>query len=437
MSDLVESVPDILRGLLGIAVFVGIAVLFSSDRKNIPWRVVVVGIVLQFVLAAMVIHVAPVRMAVEAVGLFFVKLLGFTGEGTRFLFGSLLDEKTHGVIFALGVLPSVVFFSAFSAALYYLGILQKIVRGMAWIFSKTMRLSGPETLSATANVFLGQTEAPLLVRPWLAGMTRSEILCVMVGGMATVAGAVMVAYISLLGGGDPQQQLVFATHLLTASVISVPAALMMSKILLPQTEEVDKSLHLAQERNGVNLLDAICHGTTEGVKLAVNVGAMLLVFTALVAFVNFILESGIGAPTGLNALVARWTHGTYDGLSLEFILGILFAPVAWLMGISGDAVLQSGEFLGLRTVLNEFVSFVRLGEMKSAGLYSDPRNLMILTYALTGFANFVSIGVQIGGIGAMAPSQRPTLAQLGWKALIGANLACFMTGAVAGILSPR
>jgi CNT family concentrative nucleoside transporter len=349
----------------------------------------------------------------------------------------LLDEQSHGVVFALAVLPSIVFFSAFSAALYYLGILQKIVRGMAWIFSKTMRLSGPETLSATANVFLGQTEAPLLIRPWLAGMTRSEILCVMVGGMATVAGAVMVAYISLLGGGDPQQQLVFATHLLTASVISVPAALLMSKILLPQTEEVDRSLHLAQERNGVNLLDAICNGTTEGVKLAVNVGAMLLVFTALVAFVNFILERGIGAPTGLNVLVAQWTNGTYEGFSLEFILGILFAPVAWLMGISSDAVLQSGEFLGLRTVLNEFVSFVRLGEMKAEGLYNDPRNLMILTYALTGFANFVSIGVQIGGIGAMAPSQRPTLAQLGWKALLGANLACFMTGAVAGILSPK
>jgi CNT family concentrative nucleoside transporter len=211
----------------------------------------------------------------------------------------------------------------------------------------------------------------------------------------------------------------------------------MSKILLPQTEEVDRSLHLAQERNGVNLLDAICNGTTEGVKLAVNVGAMLLVFTALVAFVNFILERGIGAPTGLNVLVAQWTNGTYEGFSLEFILGILFAPVAWLMGISSDAVLQSGEFLGLRTVLNEFVSFVRLGEMKAEGLYNDPRNLMILTYALTGFANFVSIGVQIGGIGAMAPSQRPTLAQLGWRALLGANLACFMTGAVAGILSPK
>lgn len=432
-----ETLADVGRGLLGIAVFVGVAALFSCDRKNIPWRVVAVGILLQFLLAATVIHLPPVRMAVEAVGLFFVKLLGFTREGTQFLFGTLLDERSHGVVFALAVLPSIVFFSAVSAALYYLGILQRIVRGMAWIFSKTMRLSGPETLSATGNVFLGQTEAPLLIRPWLAGMTRSEILCVMVGGMATVAGAVMVAYISLLGGGDPQQQLVFATHLLTASVISVPAALMMSKILLPQTEEVDRSLHLAQDRNGVNLLDAICNGTTDGVKLAVNVGAMLLVFTALVAFVNFILERGIGAPTGLNTLVAQWTNGTYDEFSLEFILGILFAPVAWLMGISSDAILQSGAFLGLRTVLNEFVSFVQLGEMKAEGLYTDPRNLMILTYALTGFANFVSIGVQIGGIGTLAPSQRPTLAQLGWKALLGANLACFMTGAVAGILAPR
>jgi concentrative nucleoside transporter, CNT family len=255
--------------------------------------------------------------------------------------------------------------------------------------------------------------------------------------MATVAGAVMVAYISLLGGGNAPQQLIFATHLLTASVISVPAAMMMSKILLPQTEEVDRSLHLAQERNGVNLLDAICHGTADGVKLAVNVGAMLLVFTALVALVNFLLERGIGAPTGLNELVARMTGGTYESFSLEFILGMIFSPVAWLMGISSDAVLQSGEFLGLRTVLNEFVSFVRLGEMKADGLYTDPRNLMILTYALTGFANFVSIGVQIGGIGTLAPSQRPALAQLGWKALLGANLACFMTGAVAGILSPR
>ncbi len=429
-----ETSGEFWRGFLGIAVFLGVAVLFSSDRKNIPWRVVGVGLVLQFVLAGLVMHVTPVRMGVELVGMFFVQLLGFTAEGTRFLFGSLLDEKDHGMIFALSVLPSIVFFSAFSAALYYLGILQRIVHGMAWIFSKTMRLSGPETLSASANVFLGQTEAPLLIRPWLAGMTKSEILCIMIGGMATVAGAVMIAYISLLGGGDPEQQLLFATHLLTKSVITVPAALMIAKILLPQTEPVDQSLHLAQESNGVNLLDAICRGTTDGVKLAVNVGAMLLVFTALVALVNFVLEGWLGEVTGLNALVAEWSGGVFDGISLDFLLGMIFAPVAWLMGISGDVVLVSGALLGERTVLNEFVAFVRLGELKATGAFADPRNLMILTYALAGFANIVSIGVQIGGIGGLAPSQRETLARFGWKALLGASLACFLTGAVAGIV---
>jgi CNT family concentrative nucleoside transporter len=430
----VETSGEFWRGFLGIAVFLGVAVLFSADRRNIPWRVVGVGLVLQFVLAGLVMHVTPVRMAVELVGMFFVQLLGFTAEGTRFLFGSLLDEANHGVIFALSVLPSIVFFSAFSAALYYLGVLQKVVHGMAWIFSRTMRLSGPETLSASANVFLGQTEAPLLIRPWLAGMTKSEILCIMIGGMATVAGAVMIAYISLLGGGDPEQQLLFATHLLTKSVITVPAALMIAKILLPQTEPVETSLHLAQESNGVNLLDAICRGTTDGVKLAVNVGAMLLVFTALVALVNHVLEGWIGGPTGLNALVAEWSGGVFDGFSLDFLLGMVFAPVAWLMGISGDAVLVSGALLGERTVLNEFVAFVKLGELKATGAFADPRNLMILTYALAGFANIVSIGVQIGGIGGLAPSQRETLARFGWRALLGASLACFLTGAVAGVV---
>jgi CNT family concentrative nucleoside transporter len=429
-----DALSDILRGLAGLGVFLGVAVLFSADRKNIPWRVVGVGLLLQFVLAALVMHVPPVRVGVELVGLFFVKLLGFTADGTRFLFGSLLDEQSHGVIFALSVLPSIVFFSALSAALYYLGILQRIVHGMAWIFSKTMRLSGPETLSASANVFLGQTEAPLLIRPWLAHMTKSEILCIMIGGMATVAGAVMIAYISLLGGGDPAQQLVFATHLLTKSVITVPAALMIAKILLPQTEPVDTSLHLAQESNGVNLLDAICRGTTDGVKLAVNVGAMLLVFTALVALVNYVLEGWIGEVTGWNELVTAWSGGVFDGFSLDLLLGMIFAPVAWLMGISGDAVMVSGALLGERTMLNEFVSFVRLGELKATGAFADPRNLMILTYALAGFANIVSIGVQIGGIGGLAPSQRETLARFGWRALLGASLACFMTGAVAGIV---
>jgi len=430
----VDAFAEMAQGMLGIAVFLAVAVLFSADRRRIPWRVVVIGLALQFVLAVLVMHVPLVRAGVELVGWFFVQLLGFTSEGTRFLFGSLLEEQTHGMVFALSVLPSIVFFSAFSAALYYLGVLQKLVHGMAWVFSKTMRLSGPETLSASANVFLGQTEAPLLIRPWLAGMTKSEILCIMIGGMATVAGAVMIAYISLLGGDDPERQLLFATHLLTKSVITVPAALMIAKVLLPQTEPVDTSLHLAQESNGVNLLDAICRGTTDGVKLAVNVGAMLLVFTALIALVNHVLERWIGATTGLNELVAAWTGGVFSGLTLDFLLGMVFAPVAWLMGISSDAVMLSGALLGERTVLNEFVAFVRLGGIQAEGVLIDPRNLMILTYALAGFANIVSIGVQIGGIGSLAPSQRETLARFGWRALLGASLACFMTGAVAGIV---
>lgn len=430
-----EQLSHILRGLLGVTAFLGLAVLLSENRRAINWRVVGVGLLLQFIFAGLVIYAPPVRYAVEAVGSFFVQLLAFTGEGTRFVFGSLVDQNKHGVVFGLSILPSIIFFSAFTSALYYLGILQKIVWGLAWVMTKTMRLSGPETLSASANVFLGQTEAPLLIKPYLNTMTRSEILCVMIGGMATVAGAVMIAYISFLGGTDPAQQVIFATHLITKSVISAPAALMFAKILVPQTEPVDTSLQVNKEKIGSNLLDAVCLGTTDGIKLAVNVGGMLIVFTALVALVNYVLSHWLGDPLGLNPLVASLTGGTFQTFSLEFILGLLFAPVAWLMGISNDALLQSGALLGTRTVLNEFVAFINLADLKSAGTYNDPRNLMIMTYALAGFANIVSIGIQIGGIGAIAPAQRENLAKLGVKALIGGSLACFMAAAIAGILT--
>jgi CNT family concentrative nucleoside transporter len=430
-----EQLIQILRGLLGVAAFLGIAVLLSENRRAINWRVVGVGLLLQFVFAGLVIYASPVRYAVEAVGSFFVQLLAFTGEGTKFVFGSLVDQNKHGVVFGLSILPSIIFFSAFTSALYYLGILQKLVWGLAWVMTKTMRLSGPETLSASANVFLGQTEAPLLIKPYLNTMTRSELLCVMVGGMATVAGAVLIAYISFLGGTDPAEQVIFATHLITKSVISAPAALMFAKILVPQTEAVDTSLEVNKEKIGANLLDAICLGTTDGIKLAVNVGGMLIVFTALVALVNYVLSHWLGDPLGLNPLVASLTNGTFQSFSLEFILGLLFAPVAWLMGISNDALLQSGALLGTRTVLNEFVAFINLADLKSAGAYNDPRNLMIMTYALAGFANIVSIGIQIGGIGAIAPAQRENLAKLGVKALIGGSLACFMAAAIAGILA--
>jgi concentrative nucleoside transporter, CNT family len=430
-----EQFTHLVRGLLGLAAFLGIAVLLSENRRAINWRVVGIGMLLQFVFAALVIYAPPVRFAVEAVGSFFVQLLGFTGEGVKFLFGSLVDQSKHGVVFGLSILPSIIFFSAFTSALYYLGILQKIVWCLAWVMTKTMRLSGPETLSASANVFLGQTEAPLLIKPYLNTMTRSELLCVMVGGMATVAGAVLIAYISFLGGNDPAQQVIFATHLITKSVISAPAALMFAKILVPQTEAVETSLEVNKEKIGANLLDAICLGTTDGIKLAVNVGGMLIVFVALVALVNYVLGHWIGDPLGLNTLVISWTGGTFQTFSLEFILGLCFAPVAWLMGISNDALLQSGALLGTRTVLNEFVAFIDLARLKDTGVYTDPRNLMIMTYALAGFANIVSIGIQIGGIGAIAPAQRENLAKLGVKALIGGSLACFMAATIAGILT--
>lgn len=430
-----ETLYHVGRGLLGIVVFVAIAVALSENRRAIKWPLVATGLVLQFVFAALVIYVAPARYAVEALGGFFIKLLGFTGEGTEFLFGSLVDPSKHGVVFALSVLPSVIFFSALTSLLYYLGVLQKIVFAFAWVMSKTMNLSGAESLSASGNIFLGQTEAPLLIKPYLPTMTRSEMLAVMVGGMATIAGGVMIAYISFLGGDDPAQQILFATHLITASVISAPAALMVSKILLPQVETVDRDLSVPKEKVGANLLDAVCLGTTDGLRLAVNIGGMLIVFIALVALCNYILSDWIGAPTGLNAWVASVTGGTYQTFSLEFLLGVACAPIAWLIGIDSGHLMVSGQLLGTRTVLNEFVAYLQLGQLKASGQFTDERSLVILTYALCGFANIVSIGIQVGGIGALAPNQRTSLARLGVKALIGASLACFLTACVAGIMT--
>ncbi|MEY3775268.1 MAG: Nucleoside permease NupX [Verrucomicrobiota bacterium] len=429
-----DLIIQTFRGLLGLAVFVAIAVAFSANRRAIDWRLVGVGLVLQFVFAALVLHVGPVRWAIEGVGRFFVELLAFTRAGTGFLFGSLIDESKHGVVFAIGILPSIIFFSALTSMLYYLGILQKIVWVFAWMMTRTMKLSGAESLSASANIFLGQTEAPLLIKPYLNAMTRSEILAVMVGGMATVAGAVLIAFIAFLGGDDPQQQVLFATHLITKCVISAPAALVIAKILLPQTEPINTAMEVSRDKIGANLLDAICLGTTDGIKLAVNVGGMLIVFTAFVAMANYGLDRWIGELFGLNAWVASVTGGVFDKFSLEFILGVIFAPIAWLMGIDYGHLLQSGALLGTRTVLNEFVAFIQMSELKNSGVYTDPRTLVIMTYALAGFANIVSIGIQIGGIGAIAPGQRTNLATLGLKALLGGSLACFMAAAIAGIL---
>ncbi|MDO8539444.1 MAG: nucleoside transporter C-terminal domain-containing protein [Opitutaceae bacterium] len=423
------------RGLLGIVAFLALAVCFSSNRRAIPWRLVLTGIVLQIVFGLLVLHVDIVRIAIDSIGMFFVKILDFTSAGAEFLFGSLITNKqTFGFLFAFNILPTIIFFSALTSLLFYLGILQRIVYAFAWVMTKTMNLSGPESLSASANVFLGQTEAPLLIRPYLSTMTRSELLAVMVGGMATIAGAVMVAYIGMLGGDSPESRLLFAKHLLTASVMSAPAALLTSKILLPQTEHIERNVEVPREKIGANSLEAIAAGTTDGLKLAVNVGAMLIVFTAMIAMVNWILSAGVGQWTGLNTWIASATAGRYTEFSLQYIFGLIFAPLAWLMGIDAGQLMVSGQIIGEKTILNEFYAYATLAKLKSTGVLTDVRAQIILTYALCGFSNLASVGIQIGGIGALAPNQRTALAQLGMKALLGGSIACFLTACVAGML---
>lgn len=441
-----ETLTHLLRGAFGYAALIGLAIALSYDRRRIPWRIVAAGILLQFLFASCVLYVGPIRDLVEWVGNLFVNLMGFTNEGVKFVFGSLASTEKHGIVFAIGILPSIIFFSAFTSMLYYLGILQKVVYAYAWLISKVMPLSGAETLSASANIFLGQTEAPFLIKPYLPNLTRSEIFTVMVGGMATIAGAVMIAYISILGGDSTQEQVLFATHLITASVINAPAGLMISKIILPQTEKVNTDLAISKEKIGTNFVDAICLGTTDGLKLAVNVGAMLITFTALIALFNAIF-GWVGAPhtfsiaghelftyPGFNDWIAHVTDGTFKSFSLEFVLGIIYAPLAWLIGIDYGHLLQAGQLLGTRTVLNEFVSFFQLGELKASGALTDKRTIVLLTYAMCGFANIVSIGIQIGGIGSLAPNQRGNLAALGVKAVLGGTIACYLSACVAGML---
>lgn len=426
----------LLRGILGVAVLLLVAYLFSSDRKRINWRLVVTGVILQVVFALGVLKVGAVRAGFRWISQGFVEILNFSSAGAEFLFGGLVsDIDGFGFIFAFQVLPTIVFFSALSSFLYYLGILQRIVYGFAWIMSKTMHLSGAESLAAAGNIFLGQTESPLLVKPYLDKMTKSEIMCLMTGGMATIAGGVFAAYIGFLGGIDEELRLQFATHLLSASIMSAPAAIVAAKMLVPESkpDELDRNVLIPRDKIGSNLLDAISIGTTDGLKLAINVGAMLLVFTAFIYMFNALFMK-IGSATELNGTIASATDGAYEGLSLQYVLGLFFAPLAWLLGVPSADVMQVGQLLGEKTILNEFFAYSSLGQMKEAGKFTSERSIIIATYALCGFANFASIGIQIGGIGAIAPGQRKNLAALGVKALIGGTIACFMTAAIAGVL---
>lgn len=431
-----ETLNHVFRGLLGIAAFIGIAYACSENRRAVPWRLVGAGLLMEIVCGLLVLKVDAVRSVVDAIGNAAVAILDFNKAGSQFLFGSLVtDTKSFGYLFAFNVLPTIIFFSALTSLLFYLGILQKVVYVFAWLMSKTMKLSGAESLSASANIFLGQTEAPLLIKPYLATMTRSELLAVMVGGMANIAGAVLVAYIGMLGGEDPAQRLLFAKHLITASIMSAPASLYIAKIMIPQTDPVDETITVPKEKIGANALEAVSNGTTDGVKLAVNVGAMLLVFTALIAMANALLASGIGGWSGINDWIASATGGRYTTLSLQFVFGIIFAPLAWLMGIDHGSLTTAGQVIGEKTILNEFYAYGTLGNLIAKGQLPDVRAQVILTYALCGFANIASIGIQVGGIGVLAPNQRSTLAKLGVKSLIGGSLCCFIGAAIAGMLS--
>lgn len=424
------SVVSILRGLLGMFSLVLIAFLLSKNRKRINWPLVLKGILLQVILALLILKVPFIESAFDFLSKGFVRVVDMAHEGAMFVFGSVVTGEMDPLVknFVTWILPSVIFFSALSSLLYYWGLLQKVVYGMAYVMKRLMGLSGAESVSAAGNVFLGQTEAPLLVKPYLGKMTQSEILCLMAGGMATIAGGVLASYIGFLGGEDPQQKVFFAKHLLTASLMSAPAAIVFAKILLPETEEINKDLSVSKEKLGTNAIEAISNGTVDGVKLAVNVAAMLIVFVSLIALANYMLDK-VGYLTGLNDIIAQ--SGRYDGLSFQFILGKVLSPVAWLMGVPWQDTAIIGQLLGEKTIINEFVAYPNLGKLQDE---ITSKSLIMGTYVLCGFANFASIGIQVGGIGALAPEKKPVLAKYGVLALIAGTLACMMTATMVGML---
>ncbi|TVR94118.1 MAG: NupC/NupG family nucleoside CNT transporter [Wenzhouxiangellaceae bacterium] len=415
----------VLHGLFGISALLGLAWLLSERRSAIAWRTILVGLALQFALAVLVLWVPMGQWIFERLAKLFVTLIGYTRAGSEFVFGALVDSEQFGFVFAFQVLPTIIFFAALMACLYHLGLMQRLVEAMAWVMNRLMGVSGSESLATAANVFVGQTEAPLVVRPFIAGMTRSELFALMTGGMATIAGGVLAAYVLLLGGADPETQTFFARHLISASIMAAPAALVMAKLLVPETgqSETAGAVRVMVERPHVNLIEAAAGGAGEGLKLALNVGAMLLAFLALIALINGPL-GWFGSITGLEGWLGR-------PLDLALLLGWMFAPLAFLVGVPLSDAVAVGGLVGQKVVANEFVAYIALGDMQE-GL--SQRSVLIATYALCGFANFASIAIQIGGIGSIAPNRRPDLARLGLKAVLAGTMVSLLNAAWAGIL---
>lgn len=430
-KELHFSFGSIAKGILGILVILFIAWIFSTDRKKVNWKTVGMALLLQFIIAFSVLMFPAVQRFFEVFGKCFVAVLGWTKAGADFLFGPLMDTGGVGYIFVFQILPTIVFFSALTSLLFYLGILQKVVYAMGWVMTKLMNVSGAESLSCAGNVFLGQTEAPLMVKEYIPKMTRSELMLIMVSGMATMSGGVLAAYIGMLGCGDPVMTVEFAKHLLSASVMAAPGAIAMAKILKPETEEIDRSVQVSKEKLGSNILDAISIGTTQGLKLAANVAAMLLVFYALIAGVNYILNI-ISFPA-MDRWIAAATDGRYTDLSLECILSYLFYPVIWLIGVPSADIGYVGRLLGEKLILTEFIGYGSLTEMLQNSVFSSPKSIVMATYVLCGFANFASIGIIIGGVGGMAPNKQSILGEYGIRALLGSALVALVSAAMVGM----
>lgn len=438
------SFGTIGRGIIGILFLLAVAFLFSNNRKAVSPKVVVLGLTFQIILAISVLYIKAVKAVIDFIGKIFVVILESSQAGAEFLFGSFLDKSSHGFIFAFEVLPTIVFFSALMSLLFYLGIVQKIVFAMAWLLKKALGMSGPESLAVAGNVFLGQTESPLLIKAYLPKLSGSELFVVMTSGMATIAGAVLAAYISMLGGDDPQAKEIFARHLITASVMAAPGAVLIAKILFPQTENINKKIEVSKDQIGDNALDAIGKGAYEGLKLAANVAIMLLVFFSFIALVNIILGYVGKLPvanltaeskTSLNELIALGSNGSYPKLSLEFMLGKLLAPIMWLIGVPNEDLTTLGRLMGEKIIFTELVSFSNLRGILEAKLISSPKSIIMATYMLCGFANIASVGIQIGGIGSLAPNKRIFLTQNGMKALLGGTLASLLSATIIGVIA--
>ena len=428
------SITSVIRGIIGMSSIIFIAYLLSNNKKRIDWKTIIIGLSSQLIIAVAVLKIDFVRMVFEKIGQGFLAIVTFTNQGSRILFGDLADSSKYGEIFVFQVLPVIIFFSALTSVLYYYRIIQKVVSGLAWMMTKFLNISGQESLAVAGNIFLGQTEAPLLVKGYLNKMNRSEYFLLMTGGMATVAGSVLAAYIGFLGGDDPIQRIEVAKNLIIASVMAAPGAIVISKLMFPQTEEVDKDIEISSDVTGTNLLSAINNGTRDGIKMAVNVGAMLLVFLALIALVNGVFYQ-IAEAFGLNNWIQENT--IYEAFSLELILGYLFAPLMWLIGVATEDITLMGQLLGVKLAASEFVAYIELASLKDIGSalhLTYQKSVIMATIMLCGFANFASIGIQIGGIGILAPGKSKLLTEIGFKAMIAGTLVSLLSATFVGML---